>query len=203
MIASRTSRQLLLALSATAICWLLCASPGQAQVGNAADLNFIARLNATIRKAVTKTRDPAGATQRFCEDICSSLLNIDVMMSTASADIYQQLSNSHRDLYRAGFLRRVIKDCASAATPYMSADVELAGIRSLASGERIIGTRSRAADADKIIMWQVRPDATGELTVTDVLVDGRSAMLSLREQATLSLERNPGDISALIQSLER
>jgi hypothetical protein len=73
----------------------------------------------------------------------------------------------------------------------------------LPTGERFIGTRSQGAAAEKILMWQVRFREPGKLMVTDVFVEGRSAMLSLREQASLALERDPGDVSALIGSLGR
>ena len=189
-----------LTTSSALLFWLACAVSGQA--GDGPDLNFVGRLNTAIRNAVAEPGNPRDAAMRLCEDVSGSLLDLQAMMITASAGAYNRLDSPHREAYRAAFLRRVVKDCVTNAAPYMGADVELAGVRSLPSGERIIGTRSRAS-AEKILMWQTRLNAAGGLVVTDVLVDGRSAMLSLREQASLALERDPGDINALIQSLER
>lgn len=176
--------------------------PGWAEVGDRASLNFVSRLNAAIKSAVAASGEPAAAALRFCEDISASTLDLDAMMISASAGRYERLNVPHREAYKTAFRRRVIRDCATNAVTYMAGKVELAGVRTLASGEQIVGTRGQG-EAEKIIMWQVRAKEPGRLVVTDVLVEGRSAMLSLREKANLAQEREPGDVDALIGSLER
>ena len=116
---------------------------------------------------------------------------------------YERLTAPHREAYKTAFLRRVLRDCATNAMTYMATgNIELAGVRMLPSGERIVGTRGQG-EAQKIVMWQVRLKEPGRLVVTDVLVEGRSAMLALREKASLAEEREPGNVDALIGSLER
>jgi ABC-type transporter MlaC component len=189
--------------------WLACTAPASGQAGDAAGLNFVGHLNTAIKKAAGATGDLRVAAQRLCEDLGDSTLDLEAMMKTASADAWDSMDPTQRDAYRTAFRRHLMKDCARNAADYLRATVELAGVRSLPAGEKIIGARRQGAEDGKIMMWKVRPKPKeagkepGKLMVTDVLVEGRSAMLALREQATLANERNPGDVSALIDALER
>lgn len=200
MTCSRTAGLILVAALALAFGSL---SPiGWAEADDRASLNFVSRLNAAIKSAVAVSGEPATAALRFCEDISASTLDLNAMMISASAGRYEWLNAPHREAYKTAFRRRVIRDCATNAVSYMAGKVELVGERTLASGEQIVGTRGQG-EAEKIVMWQVRAKEPGKLVVTDVLVEGRSAMLSLREKASLAQEREPGNVDALIGSLER
>jgi ABC-type transporter MlaC component len=183
--------------------WFACMASASGQVSDATGLNFVGRLNTAIKKATATTGDLRVAAQRLCEDLGDSTLDLEAMMKTASADTWERMDASQSEAYRAAFRKHLMKDCARNAADYLRTTVELAGVRSLPAGEKIIGTRRQGADDGKILMWKVRSREAGKLMVTDLLVEGRSAMLALREQASLANERNPGDVSALIDALER
>jgi ABC-type transporter MlaC component len=189
--------------AATLLGWFACMAAASGQVSDATGLNFVGRLNTAIRKATATTGDLRIAAQRLCEDLGDSTLDLEAMMKTASADTWERMDASQSEAYRAAFRKHLMKDCARNAADYLRATVELAGVRSLPAGEKIIGTRRQGSDDGKILMWKVRSREAGKLMVTDLLVEGRSAMLALREQASLANERNPGDVSALIDALER
>lgn len=201
LIAATIPRPALLIAPAIMLAWFACTAPASAQAGDAAGLNFVGHLNTAIKKAAAG--DPRVAAQRLCEDLGDSMLDLETMMKTASAGIWDRMDPSQRQAYRTAFHRHLMKDCAKNAADYLRATVELTGVRSLPAGEKIIGTRRQGVEDGKIMMWKVRPKEAGKLMVTDVLVEGRSAMLTLREQATLANERSPGDVSALIDALER
>jgi len=54
-----------------------------------------------------------------------------------------------------------------------------------------------------LVMWQVKAQTSGEPVVQDIFVDGRSAMLTLREEAANALSRDPANFDALILTLIR
>lgn len=203
MIAANIWRLMLRITPAIILGWLACTAPASGQAGDAAGLNFVGHLNTAIKKATAATGDPRVAVQRLCEDLGDSTLDLEAMMKTASAGASERMDPSQHEAYRTAFRRHLMKDCARNAADYLRVTVELAGVRSLPAGEKIIGTRRQGAEDGKIMMWKVRSKEAGKLVVTDVLVEGRSAMLALREQASLAIERNPGDVSALIDSLEK
>ena len=164
---------------------------------------FVGQLNDAIRKASLASADLAGAAGNVCEEITSSWLDLATMMKTVSVGAIDTMDAEQRSLFRTALVRRLVRDCIANAADYLRGSVELAGSRPLPSGETLIGTRGQNSSGGRILMWQVRKASAGRLLVRDLLVDGRSATLSLREQSTLSLERSPSDIAALIATLER
>jgi hypothetical protein len=117
--------------------------------------------------------------------------------------IHQSYQRHHRDAYATAFKKRIIRDCTTNAGGYLHSAVQLVGVRQLPSGDKLIGTRSEGSADGKILMWQVHPKEKGRLMVTDLLVDGRSAMLTLREEAGVAIERNDGDVAAAIGAVDR
>jgi ABC-type transporter MlaC component len=203
MISMSVLRSALRILSVVVLFWPACTVTGKAYASDAASLNFVGRLNSAIKRAMAASGDMRGAARQLCEDLSGTALDLEAMMKTASAGAWERMGPPQREAYHAAFRRRIMKDCVTNAADYLRATVELVGVRSLPTGEKIIGTRTQNLEDAKILMWQVRSRESGKLMVTDVLVEGRSAILTLRQQASLSLAQNPGDIDALIDSLER
>ena len=189
-------------MSAIAAAWLLCSVQAQAQ-GDAASRNFVTRLNLSIQTAVTGAANPASAAQRLCQDLSAWALDFDSMMPVAAAGAWERMSPAQQGAYRAAFRRRVAGDCVRNAAGQLRNTIELAGVRMLAAGDRYIATRSSGDQPTKALMWRARPGKGGALRVTDVLVDGRSAVLTARDEAKTVLEQHAGDIGALIESLNR
>lgn len=162
---------------------------------------FVGQLNAAIDKGSTLVADPQGMARLICSDIAASSLDLATMMKTASAGASEQMDQTQRKMFGAALRRRLVHDCVVNAPEYLGGSVALAGVRHLSSGETLVGTRSKSMNEASILMWQVRP-AEGKYLATDLLINGRSAMLTLREQSALSLASNPGDISALIAKIE-
>lgn len=187
--------------------WLLAAilwtSAAWGEPADPASLEFINRTNAAIAKAVAATGDIHAAARRLCDDLASTSLDLEVMMKTAAGRAWDKFDPVQREAYEAAFRKRIIRDCTENAGGYLQSAIQLVGVRKLPSGDKLIGTRSEGSADGKVLMWQVRPMAKGRLMVTDLLVDGRSAMLTLREEAGVTIERNDGDVAAAIGAIER
>lgn len=173
-----------------------------AVAADSAGARFVAQLNAAIGKGVVLSTDPQGMARAICSLIAATSLDLAVMMKTASAGATEQMDQTLREMFGAALQRRLVHDCVAYAPEYLGGPVALAGERQLGSGEMLVGTRSKGANEARILMWQVRPAEQSKYLVTDLLIDGRSAMLALRDQSALSLESNPGDIAALIAKVE-
>jgi hypothetical protein len=165
-------------------------------------VRFVAQLNAAIGKGFALSSDPQGIARAICNAIAATSLDLAVMMKTASAGATEHMDQTQREMFGAALQRRLVHDCVAYAPEYLGGAVALTGMRQLRSGETLVGTRSTGPNQTKILMWQVRPAEQSKYLATDVLIDGRSAMLGLRDQSALSLESNPGDIAALIAKVE-
>lgn len=187
--------------------WLLaafiCTSAAWSETTDPASLEFINRTNATIAKAIAASGDVRAAARRVCDDLASSSLDLEAMMKTAAGRAWDKFDDVQREAYEAAFRKRIIRDCTANAGGYLQSAVQLVGVRKLPSGDKLIGTRSEGSADAKVLMWQVHPKEKGRLMVTDLLVDGRSAMLTLREEAGVAIERNDGDVAAAIGAVAR
>jgi ABC-type transporter MlaC component len=191
----RASAWLLAAFVSTTAAWGESADP--------ASLEFINRTNASIAKAVAASGDVRAAARRVCDDLAATSLDLDAMMKTAAGGAWNRFDSVQREAYGEAFKKRIIRDCTAHAGGYLHSAVQLVGVRQLSSGDKLIGTRSEGSADAKVLMWQVRPREKGRLMVTDLLVDGRSAMLTLREEAGVAVERNDGDVAAAIGAIDR
>jgi ABC-type transporter MlaC component len=187
--------------------WLLaafvCTTAARSEQADSVSLEFINRTNATIAKAVAGSGDVRAAARHVCDDLASTSLDLDAMMRTAAGRAWDKFDSVQREAYAAAFKKRIIRDCTANAGGYLHSAVQLVGVRQLPSGDKLIGTRSEGSADGKILMWQVHPREKGRLMVTDLLVDGRSAMLTLREEAGVAIERNDGDVAAAIAAVDR
>jgi ABC-type transporter MlaC component len=182
---------------------LVSATAAWSEQADPASLEFIHRTNATIAKAVAASGDIRAATRRVCDDLASTSLDLEAMMKTAAGGAWDKFDTVQREAYGAAFKKRIIRDCTANAGGYLQSQVQLVGVRQLPSGDKLIGTRSEGSPDAKILMWQVRPREKGRLMVTDLLVNGRSAMLTLQEEAGVAIERNDGNVAAAIGAIDR
>lgn len=180
-----------------------CTTAAWSESTDPASLEFINRTNATIAKAVAASGDVRAAARHVCDDLASTSLDLDAMMKTAAGRAWDKFDAVQREAYASAFKKRIIRDCTANAGGYLRSAVQLVGVRQLPSGDKLIGTRSEGSTDGKILMWQVHPKEKGRLMVTDLLVDGRSAMLTLREEAGVAIERNDGDVAAAIVAVDR
>ena len=190
-------------LSAWLLAVLVCTTAARSESPDPASLEFIHRTNATIARAVAASGDVRAAARKVCDELAATSLDLDAMMKTAAGRAWDKFDPVQREAYTAAFRKRIIRDCTANAGGYLYAAVQLVGVRKLPSGDKLIGTKSEGSADGKILMWQVHPREKGRLMVTDLLVDGRSAMLTLREEAGVAIERNDGDVAAAIAAVDR
>jgi ABC-type transporter MlaC component len=182
---------------------LVCTAAAKGESADPVSLEFINRTNASIARAVAASGDVRAAARRVCDDLAATSLDLDAMMKTAAGRAWDKFDPVQREAYASAFKKRIIRDCTANAGNHLHSAVQLVGVRQLPSGDKLIGTRSEGSADGKILMWQVHPREKGRLMVTDLLVDGRSAMLTLREEAGVAIERNDGDVAAAIAAVDR
>jgi ABC-type transporter MlaC component len=185
-------------------CSVLACFSSSISAEDATALSFVDRLNAELQRAAHWNSDQGAKARAVCEHISRSLLDLTTMMETASSGVIASMDRAQRATYKSAFIARVVRDCSANVKDYLGHNVELAGVRPLKSGAKIIATRSQSDVApSRLVMWQVQAQTPGEPVVQDIFIDGRSAMLTLREEAANDLSRDPANFDALILTLMR
>lgn len=174
-----------------------------AQNSDSVGTQFVARLNVTIKQAKAGGGDLRTISRRVCQDLTSWALDIESMMIAASANAWERMTPAQRTAYEAAFRRSFVKECAERTADSLEGVAEFAGARNLQSGERLIATRWNPDASERTLLWQIRIEGSDKFFVTDLFVQGRSAVLASRDHAGVVLEKNGGDIDDFIKSLDR
>jgi ABC-type transporter MlaC component len=112
------------------------------------------------------------------------------------------MSAAQREAYQTAFAHRLAAECARELAKYKGEPVTLAGVRTMANGDRLATVRLGPPESARMIAWQLR--GTGEaLAAVDVVFEGHSAMIKAHDDFVGVLRANRGNIDAVIESLRK
>jgi ABC-type transporter MlaC component len=90
-------------------------------------------------------------------------------------------------------------ECIRVTRENQAEKVTLAGVRTASGGDRLVTTRF---DSGRLVTWRVR-GSSSRVKAVDVIADGRSAVLSARQEYARVLESNQGNVDALIAFMHK
>lgn len=195
------STKVLRCLVSTVLAVGICASCEAASLDpDAAD--FVARLN----KAVTLLAGKTGkAAYSSCQSYVETLIDVDSIAERTAGPAWAKMTADQRDAYRAALEKRAVRNCVSENANNSGKPVGFLGMRE-SNGGRLLATlpHEQGNGPERTVVWRL-PDAGAALDIraVDVLIDGRSTVLTLRDEARNLLEGNNGDINALIAGIGR
>jgi hypothetical protein len=169
---------------------------------DAASGDFLSRLNGAITSLAGKTGTAAYAS---CISYVNSLLDLDVMARRTAATVWDHMTAKQQSAYRAALERRAAKNCVNENANNSGKPAAMLGIRP-SGAERLLATRAEQKNGEpgRTVVWRLPAgDASEGVLAVDVLVDGRSAVLSLRDEAKGLLDDNKGDINTMITGIGR
>jgi ABC-type transporter MlaC component len=175
-----------------------------AQQADAAIEQFVAFLDQSLHAIHVQAQTEGGGIHAGCRDLMLRILDLDGMGRAAAAAAWDKMTQSQRSAYQPAFERRLLSDCARPIRDYRGEPVALAGVRSADDGERLVAVRLGSEnDPSRIITWRVRGEAVGTLKAVDIIVDGRSTVINMRNEFSAVLESQNGDIDALVEFLRK
>jgi ABC-type transporter MlaC component len=178
----------------------LASPPGRADPATAAVDPAAAEFVAGVNRTISQFAAGGGQADAFCVNLINSSFDFDAMARTTSVGTWDGMNSQQRAAYRAAFLRRAGRDCALQASHSGGEPLALLGVR-MGDGDLLIATQStQAGQRGRVVVWRVRPEGGKRLRAVDVIVDGRSMVLAVREEAKVALARGGGP-DALIKAL--
>ena len=184
-----------------ALAGALALVPPAARAQSAVDA-FVAKVSDGIAGVHAQAGDDAAKTLAGCGDFLGRVLNLPAMAKTAARDGWEQMSVEQRDAYEKAFAGRLAAECARELAKYRGEPVTLAGVRSMANGDKLATVRLGAPESARMIAWQLR-GAGDALSAVDVIFEGRSAMIKAYDDFVGVLRANRGNIDAVIESLRK
>lgn len=161
---------------------------------------FLSGINQTINQFTIKDDDNQASA--MCASLINSFFDFGALAQVTSVGAWEKMDLHQRQAYRAGLLRRVGRECVYRNSALNGEPLKLISTRAGDGGDRLIATEIvKQGQSPSIVVWRVRPDARKRLRAIDVILDGRSLAIHARNDAKAILDRNDGDIDALIKSL--
>jgi ABC-type transporter MlaC component len=158
---------------------------------------FVAYLDSSVRAVQNR----AGAQSR-CRDLMSRLMDVDLMARAAVKDAWNHMSPQQRTSYRAAFQDKMVSECLRVTRENRAEKVTLAGVRAVSGDDRLVTTRfGGEGEGGRTVTWRVRGGS--RVRAVDIVANGRSAVLSARQEYSRVLETNKGNVDALIAFMQK
>lgn len=174
---------------------LALAEPASGEIDSRID-EFLASVNKSIAELAGQ---PEAKASTICHRVVSSLLNMDAIARSVLASSNFSMSPQQHTAYHAAAVHWAVRDCVTRNRDNRGMPLELVGIRPDDTGERIVVTRS--TQPAHTTFWRLR--GARRLQAVDVVIDGRSMILALRDETNALRERNGGNIDEMIDALGR
>ncbi len=153
-----------------------------------------------INKSIT---DLAGRSEteaaQVCERVVSSIMDIDAVAKGGSVRIWEQMTPAQRSAYGKAAQRWAVRNCVRRNKDGNGTPVKFAGLRRGEGGDKLLATRSE--QPTHLVIWRLR--GTSTLRAVDLLLDGLSMTLQLRDETNMLLDQNNNDIDKAIIALHR
>jgi hypothetical protein len=157
---------------------------------------FMAAVNKSITELATRSGADAAS---ICKGITARVVNIDAVATNALGDASNRMSSRQRADYRAAALRWAVRDCVRMNGDNSGRPLTFAGLRRAQSGGLLLATRSD--QPPHTVVWRL--SGSDRLKAVDVIIDGRSMTIALREETTALLNRSDDNIDMAIATLGR
>ncbi len=117
---------------------VLCAGPASAQLEADAQ-NFLTRVNKSVVALAGSTDAQASAA---CGHIMFEEVNIEAVVRSGAALVWEKMSPNQRPAYRAAVQKRAVHDCVRENRGNSGAPLQAIGVRRGEGGARLLATRS-------------------------------------------------------------
>jgi hypothetical protein len=161
----------------------------------------VAEFMASVNRSITELSGrPGPQASTICGRFVASAINMDAVINGALSHIADgRLTLQRRAAYRAAAQRWAVRDCIRRNQDNGGNPLEFLAVRFGEGGERLLATRS--SEPAHTVIWRL--SGAGTLRAVDIVIDGRSMILSLRDATKTLLDRNNGDIDMATEMLGR
>jgi len=161
---------------------------------------FFSRVAQAVSTLAGKTGKDADSA---CLALVQSLFDLDAFDHGTAGPVWDRMTAEQRTAYGAALEQRAVSNCVNDNQKNTGITASYLGVRATADGDRLLATRvgQPNSTAGRTVIWRLSAKGPPELRATDLLVDGRSTVLSLRDEVSALLQRNNGDIDAMIRGL--
>ncbi|MEK8091616.1 ABC transporter substrate-binding protein [Methylocystis sp. IM3] len=187
--------------------WIAATLTAGALPGYAAAEGGVAALDPAVKAIVAtivgQTAElagkPAAAAESACARQSASLIDIDAVAKVGAERIWNSLSPARREAYRSAAMRWIVRKCVQQNQDNKGEAPKVVGLRKGEAGDQLLATQTQ--DPPHFAIWRLR--GAKRLRIADVILDGVSMSLTLRDQTNALLDQTNNDIDATTKAIAR
>ena len=198
-------RRSLLRLLVLAFAGLVCSPAIPAPTPeDKAIFEFVDRLLAASRALLSAAWQSEERARQDCRKLLEWAFDIPGMVSYALGPAWAKANERERAALRASFETLIVNHFVRQMRSEPNRAFAFLGYREEAKGRVLAVVRAITPERpDQIWWWRLHAEPDGAWRVVDLIVEGRSVLLSEREDYARILETNNGNIGAVVEYINR
>jgi len=156
---------------------------------------FIEKVNRTSNQLL------AAPSAAGCRSLLRWAFDVPAMGRYALGDAWGKASAAERKAFLTAFENAIVSAYLRRMKSYRGAKMTLAGVKGSGSS-RTAASYVKGGKVDQTWIWRMRASGSS-WRITDVLIDGRSALYAEKQEYAEILEANKGDLNAVIAYIRR
>ena len=162
-----------------------------------------AKITPVVTQITRYAKELAGKSDDAAREICArssaSLMDLDAVVKVASEDIRDKMTPAQHSAYRDAAMSWIIRRCVRENRDNKGEEPQVMGVRQGESGDRLLALKTE--DPAHFVIWRLRGEEKPR--VVDVVMDGVSMAITLRDETSARLRQDDNDIDAMIRALNR
>lgn len=173
-------------------------SPAAEGAGAAQDPRVREIVSTIVRQTAELAGQPDAAASAICARQSAALIEIDTVAKAGAEKTWDRMSAAQREAYRGAAQRWIVRKCVERNHENKGERPDVIGLREGESGDLLLATQTR--EPPRFAIWRLR--GAKRLRVVDVILDGVSMSLTLRDQTNALLDDMNGNIDAATKALD-
>jgi phospholipid transport system substrate-binding protein len=166
--------------------------------------DFVDRLLAASTALLSTAWDSEERARQDCRKLLEWAFDVPSMARYALGDAWAKASERERAAFRASFETLIVNHFVRQMRSDPKRTFAFIGYKEEAKDRVLAVVRTIVPERpDQIWWWRLRAEPEGTWRVVDLIVEGRSVLLSEREEYARILEANNGSIGAVVEFIKR
>lgn len=162
-----------------------------------------AKIAQIVAQITRSAKELAGESDDAAREICArsaaSLMDLDAVVKVSSEDIRDKMTPAQRAAYREAAIEWIVRRCVRENRDNEGEEPQVMGVRQGESGDRLLALKTE--EPPHFVIWRLRGEEKPR--VVDLIMDGVSMALTLRDETNARLRQVDNNVDAMIKTLNR
>src|SRR5262249_3649013 len=116
---------------------------------------FVAKLDSATRAIHANSKKDPNLIRDGCRELLQQILDLDAMAKDVNVDLWEKMTPTQRETFRAAFEHRMVSRCVKQIGAYDGESMQLLGVRAH-NGVKLATVRVGSSEDGKQVTWRLR-----------------------------------------------